>query len=53
METFVNRFDTYIAQTKPLIDYYRNRGILQELRIEESDSAQDVFNNLKSIIGER
>ena len=53
METFVNRFDTYIAQTKPLIDYYRNRGILQELRIEESDSDQDVFNNLKSIIGER
>lgn len=51
-ETFVNRFDTYIRETKPLVDYYRQRGLLRELNIEESDSAQDVFEKIKSIIGE-
>ena len=51
METFVNRFDTYLIQTKPLIEYYRKRGILIELQIKENDSAKDVFEKIKSIIG--
>ena len=50
-EVFVNRFDTYLNQTKPLIDYYRKQGNLRELKIEEHDSAQDVFKKIKSIIG--
>lgn len=51
VETAITRFDTYLAQTKPLIDYYRQRGILRELKIEEHDSAEDVFEKIKSIIG--
>lgn len=51
IETAVSRFDTYLEQTKPLIDYYNQRGILREIKIEEQDSAQDVFEKIKSIIG--
>lgn len=51
LETAVTRFDTYLTQTKPLIEYYSQRGILRELKVEEHDSAEDVFNKIKSIIG--
>ena len=50
-DTAVTRFDTYLSQTKPLIDYYNERGILRSLKVEEHDSAEDVFNKIKSIIG--
>ena len=50
-ETAMTRFNTYMLQTEPLIDYYRQRGILKELKIEEHDSTEDVFNKIKSIIG--
>lgn len=51
IETAGARFNTYLTQTRPLIDYYRGKGILRELKVEESDSAEDVFNKIKSIIG--
>ena len=49
--TFTKRFDTYVTETKPLIDYYRQKGNLIELKIEEQDSAQTIFEKIKSIIG--
>lgn len=51
LETFANRFDTYLEQTKPLIEYYNQRGILRALKVEEHDSTEDVFEKIKSIIG--
>lgn len=51
IDTFIKGFNTYIEQTKPLIDYYQKRGILKELKINENDSVQDVFCKIKSIIG--
>ena len=51
VETAIARFDTYLTQTRPLIDYYRNKGVLVELKIEEHDSALEIFNKIKSIIG--
>lgn len=51
IEAAMKRYDTYLTQTKPLIDYYRQRGILRELKIDEHDSAEDVFVKIKSIIG--
>ncbi len=49
-ETFNNRYDTYIRETKPLIDYYNNKGILKIVTILETDSAQDVFAKIKQIL---
>ena len=51
IDTAKNRFDTYLRETKPLIDYYQQRGILKTLKVEEYDSCDDVFNKIKSIIG--
>ena len=51
IETATTRYDTYITQTKPLIDYYNQRGILREIKIKDQERAQDVFEKIKSIIG--
>ena len=48
---FVKGFNTYLEQTQPLIDYYKGKGILKELKINEDDSVEDVFVKIKSIIG--
>jgi len=50
-DTFIKGFNTYLEQTKPLVDYYKKRGILRELTVEEEDLVQDVFSKIKSIIG--
>lgn len=51
LETAMNRYNTYLTSTQPLIEYYRNKGILREIKVEEIDSTQAVFNKIKSIIG--
>lgn len=51
-ETAEKRFDTYLEQTKPLIEYYKQRGILREFKVEESDSTENIFEKIKSIIGQ-
>lgn len=48
--TFLNRFDTYLKETNPLIEYYRNLGILKVIKIQENDSAQEIFNKIKTLI---
>ena len=51
-EVFSNRFDTYLKETKPLIDYYNSLGILKIVKVELTDTAQDVFNKIKQVIGD-
>lgn len=51
VDTFNKGFDIYLEQTTPLIHYYEKRGILRKVKIENSDSVEDVFNKIKSIIG--
>lgn len=48
--TFIYRFNTYLSETAPLIDYYRQKGILKELKVEEADKAQEVFEKIKLLI---
>ena len=49
-ETFLNRFETYLRETNPLVEYYQSLGILNEIKIQENYSAQDIFNKIKTII---
>lgn len=51
IETAQFRYDTYMRETAPLIEYYRNKGILKELKIFEDDTTEDVFNKIKILIG--
>ena len=49
-QTAFNRYETFITETKPLIEYYRNQNILKSIKIEKNDGAQEVFRKIKEII---
>lgn len=49
-ETFIKGFDTYINETSPLIEYYKNKNVLKEIKVSKEKSAQDIFNKIKEII---
>ena len=49
-DTINTRYDTYIAETQPLIEYYTQQGILKDVKIEENDNTQDIFAKIKAII---
>ncbi len=51
IETANIRYDTYIKETAPLISYYKEKGILKEIKITDSDTTEDVFNKIKILIG--
>lgn len=47
-ETFEIRYQEYENQTKPLINYYKNKNILYE--IDSSISKEDTFKQIESIL---
>lgn len=49
-ETVKKRLDVYHDQTQPLIDYYKNAGILVD--IDGTVDMNDVFNAIVTILGE-
>ena len=48
--TFINRYNTYQLQTKPLLKYYEEKGILKDITVEENDTTNDVYNKIKAMI---
>lgn len=50
LETVKNRFNVYLENTRPLIEYYSQKGILEELNGDES--VEEVYKNIKKIAGE-
>lgn len=48
-ETFIKRFDTYIKETYPLIEYYKNKNNLVEINVTNM-SLDDLFNEVKKVI---
>ncbi len=47
-DTFANRFDTYMKETYPLIEYYRDKNNLIE--IDASKSPNEIFEEIKKVI---
>ena len=47
-ESFNTRFDTYINNTQPLLDYYKERDLLTV--IDNSGTPEDTFNKIKEVI---
>lgn len=47
-ETFKARFDTYMKETYPLIEYYKNKNNLIE--IDASKSPNEIFEEIKKVI---
>ena len=50
IESIKNRLRVYKDQTEPLIAYYRNKGVLQE--IDSSSSPQDSLSQINKLLGE-
>lgn len=48
--TFNNRYDTYVNSTKPLLNFYKNMGVLKEVHIKEEYSVDDIFYMVKDLI---
>ncbi len=49
-EVIRNRFDTFIEESSPLIDYYRDRGILEE--VDGEQEPDQVYQEVESAIFE-
>jgi adenylate kinase len=49
-ETVKKRLDVYHEQTQPLIDYYKNMGVLKE--VDGTVSMDEVFAQIEAILGE-
>ncbi|KAF2885740.1 hypothetical protein ILUMI_20444 [Ignelater luminosus] len=45
IESLHKRFNTYTSETKPIIDYYRNLNLVQQ--IDATKSADDVYDAVK------
>ena len=50
-ETFKKGYESYLINCKPVIEYYRNKGILIEL--DSNGSALDTLNEFEEIIGSK
>lgn len=48
--TFEKRYETYISETEPLLNYYKEKGILYE--VDSSLETTKVFEEIKSILGD-
>lgn len=49
-ETLSTRYDTYIRETEPLIEYYKNKGVLYQ--IDSSKDTMTVYNDIKNILND-
>lgn len=48
-DTFKVRYDTYINNTKPLLDFYSNKNIL--VKIDANKEADETFSEIEKVIG--
>ena len=49
IETYEKRYDTYLKETKPVIDYFESKG--KVYHVDGSKSSDDTFNEITKIIG--
>ena len=50
LEALSNRLDAYYASTKPVMEYYEKTGLIKN--IDGSKNPQDVFSDIKAVLGE-
>ncbi|MDO4341652.1 MAG: nucleoside monophosphate kinase [bacterium] len=48
-DTFKVRYDTYMSNTKPLLDFYSNKNIL--VRVDANKEAKETFSEIEKVIG--
>ncbi len=48
LEAFETRYEMYLEKTAPIIDHYRNKGVLKE--VNGNDTVENVFAKIDKII---
>lgn len=48
-ETFTSRFDTYMKETYPLVDYYQNKNNLVRIDVKDK-TPEEIFEEVKKVI---
>lgn len=48
-ESFINRFDTFMKETYPLLEYYENKGNLLKIKVDNI-TTDDIFDEIKKVI---
>ena len=48
-ESFINRFDTFMKETYPLLEYYENKGNLLKIKVDDI-TTEDIFDMIKKVI---
>ena len=48
-ETFINRFDTYMRETYPLIEYYENKNNLVKINVNNM-TPNEIFEEVRKVI---
>ena len=48
-DTFESRFDTYMKETYPLIEYYKNKNNLVRIDVS-SKTPEEIFEEVKKVI---
>ncbi len=49
IDSFENRYNVYIEETKPIIEYYKNKNILYEINADRS--VEEIFTSIEDILG--
>ena len=47
-KTILNRYETYVSKTKPILDYYSKKGLL--LEIDGNQKIVEIFDKIKGIL---
>lgn len=48
-ESFINRFDTFMKETYPLLEYYEKKGNLLKIKVDNI-TTDDIFYEIKKVI---
>jgi len=48
LKTILNRYETYVAKTKPILDYYNKKGLL--LEIDGNQKISEIYDKIKGIL---
>ena len=48
-ESFINRFDTFMKETYPLLEYYEKKGKLLKIKVDNI-TTDDIFDEIKKVI---
>lgn len=46
---FINRFDTFMKETYPLLEYYEKKGNLLKIKVDNI-TTDDIFDEIKKVI---